>query len=77
MPGDAGGTEKRFFSGCGIRAECGKIKTEEAGTLDFSGVPAFFVTTVLIVQCSAAYNVHRIEPYLISSTVAFSSSKVL
>ena len=55
----------------------GKIKTEEAGTLDFSGVPAFFVTTVLIVQCSAAYNVHRIEPYLISSTVAFSSSKVL
>lgn len=58
-------------------ALCGTIKTEEAGTLDFSGVPAFFVTTVLIVQCSAAYNVHRIEPYLISSTVAFSSSKVL
>lgn len=55
----------------------GIIRTEEAGTLDFSGVPAFFVTTVLIVQCSAAYNVHRIEPYLISSTVAFSSSKVL
>lgn len=55
----------------------GIIKTDEAGTLDFSGVPAFFVTTVLIVQCSAAYNVHRIEPYLISSTVAFSSSKVL
>ena len=55
----------------------GTIKTDEAGTLDFSGVPAFFVTTVLIVQCSAAYNVHRIEPYLISSTVAFSSSKVL
>lgn len=55
----------------------GEIKTDEAGTLDFSGVPAFFVTTVLIVQCSAAQNVHRPEPYLISSTVAFSSSKVL
>ena len=55
----------------------GTIKTDEAGTLDFSGVPAFFVTTVLIVQCSAAPNVHSFEPYLISSTVAFSSSKVL
>lgn len=55
----------------------GIIKTEEAGTLDFSGVPAFFVTIVLIVQCSAAQNVHRPEPYLISSTAAFSSSKVL
>lgn len=65
---------KRQWHSPGIR---GIIKTEEAGTLDFSGVPAFFVTTVLIVQCSAAYNVHRIEPYLISSTVAFSSSKVL
>lgn len=53
------------------------MKTDEAGTLDFSGIPAFFVTTVLIVQCSAAQNVHRPEPYLISSTVAFSSSKVL
>ena len=31
---------------------------------------------MLIVQCSAAQNVHRPEPYLISSTVAFSSSKV-
>nr|DAE10357.1 MAG TPA: hypothetical protein [Siphoviridae sp. ct3es5] len=59
------------------RRGCGIIKTDEAGTLDFSGVPAFFVTTVLIVQCSAAPNVHRPEPYLISSTVAFSSSKVL
>lgn len=29
-------------------------KTDEAGTLDFSGVPAFFVTMVLLVQCSAA-----------------------
>ena len=57
--------------------KCGIIKTEEAGTLDFSGVPAFFVTIVLIVQCLAPYNVHSLEPYLISSTVAFSSSKVL
>lgn len=40
----------------------GIIKTDEAGTLDFSGVPALFVTTVLIVQCSTAYNVHHFEP---------------
>lgn len=32
----------------------GKIKTDKAGTLDFSGVPAFLVTIVLLVQCSAA-----------------------
>ena len=30
------------------------INTQKAGTLDFSGVPAFFVTMVLLVQCSAA-----------------------
>lgn len=30
----------------------GIINTEEAGTLVFSGVPAFFVTIVLLVQCS-------------------------
>lgn len=60
-----------------VRTQDGTIKTDEAGTLDFSGVPAFFVTIVLIVQCSATLNVHSFEPYLISSTVAFSSSKVL
>lgn len=42
--------------------ECGRIKTDEAGTLVFSGVPAFFVTIVLLVQCSTAYNVHHFEP---------------
>ena len=41
---------------------CGIINTEEAGTLVFSGVPAFFVTIVLLVQCSTAYNVHHFEP---------------
>lgn len=40
----------------------GIIDTEEAGTLVFSGVPAFFVTIVLLVQCSTAYNVHHFEP---------------
>lgn len=30
------------------------INTRKAGTLDFSGVPAFFVTMVLLVQSSAA-----------------------
>ena len=40
----------------------GAINTEEAGTLVFSGVPAFFVTIVLLVQCSTAYNVHHFEP---------------
>lgn len=30
----------------------GKINLDKAGTLDFSGVPAFCVTNVLIVQCS-------------------------
>lgn len=45
---------------CG--ADCGIINTEEAGTLVFSGVPAFFVTIVLLVQCSTAYNVHHFEP---------------
>ena len=32
----------------------GTIKTDEAGTLDFSGVPAFLVTNAFIVQRSAA-----------------------
>ena len=32
----------------------GKIKTDEAGTLDFSGVAAFLVTNSLLVQCSIA-----------------------
>lgn len=32
----------------------GYIKTDEAGTLDFSGVPAFLVTNAFIVQRSAA-----------------------
>lgn len=74
QPDPACGKDKKGFR---PPAFCGIIKTDEAGTLDFSGVPAFFVTIVLIVQCSAAQNVHRSEPYLISSTVAFSSSKVL
>ena len=34
--------------------DCGMIKTDEAGTLDFSGVPAFLVTNAFIVQRSAA-----------------------
>lgn len=33
---------------------CGIITTKEAGTLDFSGVPAFLVTIVLLVQGSTA-----------------------
>lgn len=28
------------------------INTETAGNLDFSGLPAFFVTNLLLVQCS-------------------------
>lgn len=55
----------------------GIIKTDEPRTLDFSWVRGFLVTNVCIVQRSAAQNVHRFEPYGISSTVAFSSSKVL
>lgn len=31
---------------------CAKINSDKAGTLNFSGVPAFCVTNVLIVQCS-------------------------
>ena len=31
---------------------CGIINTETAGNLDFSGLPAFFVTNLLLVQCS-------------------------
>ena len=61
----------RFSESCGI------IKTDEPRTLDFSWVRGFLVTNVCIVQRSAAQNVHRFEPYGISSTVAFSSSKVL
>ena len=30
----------------------GTINTETAGNLDFSGLPAFFVTNLLLVQCS-------------------------
>ena len=33
---------------------CGKIKTDEPRTLDFSGVRGFLVTNVYIVQRSAA-----------------------
>lgn len=53
------------------------IKTDEPRTLDFSGVRGFLVTNMFIVQCSVTYNVHSLEPYRISSTAAFSSSKVL
>ena len=35
-------------------SECGKIKTDEPRTLDFSGVRGFLVTNVCIVQRSAA-----------------------
>lgn len=55
----------------------GTIKTDEPRTLDFSGVRGFLVTNMFIVQCSVTYNVHSLEPYRISSTAAFSSSKVL
>lgn len=30
----------------------GTINTEKAGNPDFSGLPAFFVTNLLLVQCS-------------------------
>lgn len=30
----------------------GTMNTETAGNLDFSGLPAFFVTNLLLVQCS-------------------------
>lgn len=30
----------------------GIMNTETAGNLDFSGLPAFFVTNLLLVQCS-------------------------
>lgn len=44
----------------------GTIKTDEPRTLDFSGVRGFLVTNMFIVQCSAAYNVHRFEPPLLT-----------
>nr|DAS59002.1 MAG TPA: hypothetical protein [Caudoviricetes sp.] len=44
----------------------GIIKTDEPRTLDFSGVRGFLVTNMFIVQCSAAYNVHRSEPPLLT-----------
>nr|DAL85595.1 MAG TPA: hypothetical protein [Caudoviricetes sp.] len=44
----------------------GRIKTDEPRTLDFSGVRGFLVTNMFIVQCSAAYNVHRFEPPLLT-----------
>ena len=45
---------KRTRSGIEKPQIYGIIKTDEAGTLDFSGVPAFLVTNAFIVQCSAA-----------------------
>ena len=44
----------------------GTISTEEAGTLDFSGVPAFFVTIVLLVQCSVKQKFIVVQPMKIS-----------
>ena len=52
----------RFHSGTTIIWLCGIINTEEAGILVFSGIPAFFVTIVLLVQRSTACNVHHAEP---------------
>ena len=40
----------------------GTINTEEAGTLVFSGVPAFFVTIVLLVQCSVKQKFIVVQP---------------
>ena len=40
----------------------GIIDTEEAGTLVFSGVPAFFVTIVLLVQCSVKQKFIVVQP---------------
>lgn len=40
----------------------GIINTEEAGTLVFSGVPAFFVTIVLLVQCSVKQKFIVVQP---------------
>lgn len=53
-----GGWETGRCGGAGARLRAagnhGIIKTDEAGTLDFSGVPAFLVTNAFIVQRSAA-----------------------
>ena len=43
-------------------AAYGIIDTEEAGTLVFSGVPAFFVTIVLLVQCSVKQKFIVVQP---------------
>ena len=45
-----------------FRVDCGTINTEEAGTLVFSGVPAFFVTIVLLVQCSVKQKFIVVQP---------------
>lgn len=37
-----------------VQRSYGIISTKQAGTLDFTGVPAFFVTNSLLVQCSFA-----------------------
>ena len=45
-----------LFTGCGsdgnLTSGDGTINTETAGNPDFSGLPAFFVTNLLLVQCS-------------------------
>ena len=43
-----------------------RIPPSPLETLDFSGVRGFLVTNMFIVQCSAAYNVHRFEPPLLT-----------
>ena len=53
------------------------IKTDEPRTLDFSGVRGFLVTNAILFSAFELSCVQFSEPYGISSTVAFSSSKVL
>lgn len=47
---------------CACTENYGIINTEEAGTLVFSGVPAFFVTIVLLVQCSVKQKFIVVQP---------------
>ena len=54
FPAQAGLLHNRPMVFLAFWRQYGIIKTDEAGTLDFSGVPAFLVTNAFIVQCSAA-----------------------
>ena len=52
----------RFSNSFAFFLKYGIIDTEEAGTLVFSWVPAFFVTIVLLVQCSVKQKFIVVQP---------------